>query len=112
MHAAAELRIEPPPGILAGARQWLDPVRTALGSDFLAAYLSGSVLSQGFDPAHSHVNVLVLARELGPETLDRIARAILPARKAPHYEALFFTRRQIEKSLDAFPIEWLDIFER
>src|SRR5207344_1821907 len=45
-----ELRIEPPAEILAAAREWLQPVREALGAEFLSAYLTGSVLTQGFDP--------------------------------------------------------------
>jgi hypothetical protein len=112
MHTHAELRIEPAPEILDGARRWVNAVRAPLGTDFLAAYLTGSVLSQGFDPKLSHVNVLAVARELPPETLDALARAIPATKKPPHYDGLFFTRRQIEKSLDVFPIEWLDVLER
>ena len=44
------------------ARRWLAPVRAALGPDFVAAYLTGSVLTEGFDPKHSQINVLVVAR--------------------------------------------------
>src|SRR5262249_33717493 len=29
-----------------------------------------------------------------------------------HFDPLFFTRSQLEKSIDVFPIEWLDIQER
>src|SRR5437867_3138799 len=47
-----ELRIEPSPQVLDAARRWTEPVRTALGNDFLAAYLTGSVLLQGFDSQH------------------------------------------------------------
>ncbi len=80
MHADAQLRIEPAPEILDGARRWLEAARGGLGSEFLAAYLTGSVLTQGFDAQHSHVNVLVVARELPATVLDAVARA-LPARK-------------------------------
>ncbi len=105
-------RIEPPAAILDATRRWLAPVRDALGTDFVAAYLTGSVLSAGFDPKHSRVNVLVIARSLAPDVLDRIADALPDARKAPRCDALFMTREQIVSSLDVFPIEWLDLIER
>lgn len=108
-----DLRIEPAPEVLDGARRWLDRPRAALGPEFLAAYLTGSVLTQGFDAKHSRVNLLVVARTLSPSVLDAVAQAIPPAAsKGLQFEPLFLTRRQIEKSLDAFPIEWLEIQER
>jgi hypothetical protein len=107
-----EHRIEPAAEILAGVRAWLDQVRPALGTEFLAAYLTGSVLTQGFDAKRSRINVLVVARSLGVDVLDTLRQTIPATRKAPHYDPLFLTRIQIEKSLDAFPIEWLEIKER
>jgi len=104
-------RIEPSHEILAATRHWLEPVRAALGADFLACYLTGSVLTQGFDMKRSHVNVLVVCRTLGADTLDALARVLPDSRKAPHYEPLFMTQDQIERSLDSFPIEWLEIQE-
>jgi hypothetical protein len=112
MHADAQLRIEPAPEILDVARHWLDAVRGPLGAEFLSAYLSGSVLTQGFDPRHSHLNLLVVARELPAPVLDAVARAMPARKKRPFVEALFFTRRQVVKSLDSFPIEWIEILER
>jgi hypothetical protein len=112
MEARAELTIEPPADTLAAIREWLAPVRAALGPEFLAAYLHGSVLTPGFDARHSRVNVLVVARSLHLDVLDAL-RAVLPEdRKPPHVSPLFLTLLQIEESLDVFPIEWLDIHER
>jgi hypothetical protein len=106
------LRIQPPDATMEVVRAWLAPVRTALGPDFLAAYLTGSVLTQGFDPKHSRVNLLIVARALPTERLDAVAVA-LPRRAAtPQIEPLFMTREHIERSLDSFPIEWLEIRER
>jgi hypothetical protein len=107
-----ELRIEPSAETLAAARGWLDPVRAVLGPEFLSAYLTGSVLTQGFDPKHSRINLLVVARALEPQTLTRLRAGIAPTKKPPHVDPLFLSRGQIEKSLDVFPIEWLDIQER
>ena len=107
-------RIEPPAELLAAARRWIEPVRTALGPEFLSAYLTGSVLTQGFDPARSHVNLLIVARTLEPDALDRVAASIpeSKSRKAPQFDPLFMTRDQMLASLDVFPIEWLDLIER
>lgn len=112
MLADAELRIQPAAELLSAARGWLTPVRAAVGAEFLSAYLTGSVLTQSFHPRHSRVNVVVIARALELETLDRIREALPSSRKPPHFDGLFLTQRQIEHSLDAFPIEWLEMRER
>src|SRR5207249_10872524 len=78
----------------------------------LAAYLSGSVLTQGFDPRQSRINLLVVARSLAVPTLERLRQATPVSKKPPHFDPLFLTGGQIEKSLDSFPIEWLEIQER
>jgi hypothetical protein len=111
MSPAPELQIEPSPQVLTVAREWLARVRPALGADFLAAYVTGSALTQGFDPRRSDLNLLVVTRGLGPETLDRLVEVMPKPARRPHVEPLFLTRTQIEKSLDAFPIEFLDIQE-
>lgn len=112
MQTHSQMRIEPPAEILDATRQWLTPVRAGIGADFLAAYLTGSVLTQGFDPRKSKVNVLVVARSLGTAVLEHIAGALPETKKAPHFEPLFMAAPQIEKSLDVFPIEWLEMKER
>ncbi len=105
-------RIEPSTDLLEAARRWLAPVRTALGPGFLSAYITGSALTHGFDPKHSHVNLLVVARALDPDVLDRIAAAAPESRKLPRIDPLYMTHEQVKASLDVFPIEWLDVIER
>ncbi len=112
MLTLSQSRIEPAPAILEASRRWLEPVRKALGSEFLAAYLTGSVLTRAFDPRRSRINLLIVARSLDTGMLDPVASAIPATRRVPHFEPLFLTRRQIEKSLDVFPIEWIEIQER
>lgn len=105
-------RIEPAPAVLEAARHWLGPVRTALDPGFLAAYITGSALVHGFDPKHSRVNLLVVARSLEPDVLDRVAGALTESKRTPQIDPLFMTRDQMIASLDVFPIEWLDLIER
>ena len=112
MHTSGGSFFEPSAEVVELARKWLAPVRDAVGPEFIAGYLTGSVLTQGFDPKHSHVNVLVVATSLDGPRLDAVARSLPAQRKPPLIEPLFLTRRQIEGSLDAFPIEWVEIQER
>lgn len=112
MERSPELRIEPAANVLQAARRWVDRMRPALGADFVAAYVTGGALTQGFSPSRSEVNVLVVAQRLDAETLDRLAKfTSLPAR-APRIVPLFLTAGQIQRSLDAQPIEFLDLRER
>jgi hypothetical protein len=99
----------PAPEIVAAARSWLAPLRLALGTEFIASYVTGSALRHGFDPARSRVNLVVVARTLTPDMLDRVRQAVTEQSKPPRFEPLLVTREQIERSLDSFPIEWLDI---
>lgn len=112
MADTSALRIQPAEQVVGVTRSWLQPVREALGPGFVAAYLTGSVLTQGFDPRRSAVNLLVVVRALDAAALDTIAGALPRRRAAPAIEPLFVTRGQIEASLDSFPIEWLEIQER
>jgi hypothetical protein len=106
------LRMEPSTAVLTATRRWLDPVRGALSGEFIAAYLTGSVLLQGFDERRSNVNLLIVARALDLDVLDAVGRALVEPKKPPRFDPMFLTQRQIEKSLDVFPIEWIDIQER
>ena len=112
METLSQSRAEPAPAVLEASRRWLEPVRRTLGGEFLAAYLTGSVLTRGFEPRRSHVNLLIVTRSLDTAMLESIARAIPRTGPPPHFEPLFLGRRQIEKSLDVFPIEWIEIQER
>ena len=44
-----DARLEPPRDIQDAARAWIAPLKTSLGADFIAAYLTGSVLAKDFD---------------------------------------------------------------
>jgi hypothetical protein len=104
-------RHEPAPEVLDAVRRWLAPVQQAMGEDFLAAYVTGGALREGFDSVRGHVNVLVIATAIPRESLDRLAGAI-PRGTRLAIEPLFVTRDQLRSSLDVFPIEWLDVLER
>jgi hypothetical protein len=98
--------------VLAAAQTWLRPVQARLGEFFLSAYITGGALNDGFDPLARHVNVLVVTRELPFTQLDAIAQVVPVTTKPPHIDPLFMTMHQVQRSLDVFPIEWLDLKER
>jgi hypothetical protein len=104
--------VEPTPLVLAAAQRWLAPVQARLGEAFLSASITGGALSEGFDPQHRHVNVLVIVRELPISRIDAIAAAVPHTLKPPHVDPLFMTLQQVQRSLDVFPIEWTDMKER
>jgi hypothetical protein len=56
--------------------------------------------------------VLIVARTLDGPVLDKLALALPAQRRVPLIEPLFLTRKQIEASLDSFPVEWVEIQER
>ena len=103
---------EPAAGVLTAAQRWLVPVRERLGTDFLSAYITGGAMNEGFDPGKRHVNVLVVAQDLLVSKLDAIAASVPVTRKPPHIDPLFMTMQQVQRSLDVFPIEWLDLKDR
>jgi hypothetical protein len=111
MHPALDAPIQPAADVMESAKRWLAPVRAGLGAEFVAAYLTGSVLRHGFDPRHSHVNVLVVARTLGAPQLDALSGAV-STRVRPPVDPLFVSRDEIEQSLDVFPIEWAEVQQR
>jgi hypothetical protein len=69
-------------------------------------------MNPGFDPTKRHVNVLVVTRELPIGKLDGLAAAIPHSQRPPHIDPMFLTMQQVQRSLDVFPIEWLDLKER
>jgi len=111
MSTPSVMRMEPSHAVLTATRLWVQPVREALGAEFLAAYVTGSALHQGFDERRSRVNVLLVSRSLNLDVLDAVRERLPEDRKPPHFHPLFVTPQQIEKSLDVFPIEWIDIRE-
>jgi hypothetical protein len=105
-------RNEPAHFVLTAAQRWLAPVRERLADDFLSAYLTGGAMNPGFDPTKRHINVLVVTRELPIGKLDGLAAAIPHSQRPPHIDPMFMTMQQVQRSLDVFPIEWLDLKER
>ena len=110
--SASELLIEPAPGILAAARKYVDRVRPAVSDALVSVYVIGSALTAGYQPRRSDLNLLVILRNLDAKRLDAIARIALPSSRSPRIAPLFLTEAEVRGSVDALPIQFLDLAER
>jgi hypothetical protein len=71
----------------------------------------GSATGLNFVPKRSDVNLLIVVSELGYETLRQSLRLVDRGIKKKIAAPLFLTRQNIERSLDVFPIEFLEMKE-
>lgn len=86
-------------------------VRALYGKDLLAVILYGSAVGPDYVPGVSDLNILVALREVGPEQLAKSLKH-MPRWRKSRINPLFLDPRYIESSLDAFPIEFLEMKEQ
>lgn len=86
-------------------------VRDLYGEDVISVILYGSAVGQDYIPDVSDLNLLVVLKEVGPEQLGKALKYMKGWRKN-RVNPLFLDPRYIESSLDAFPIEFLEMKER
>lgn len=84
-------------------------IKESLGNELLGLILYGSALRDDYLPGHSDVNLLVLVRELDVSLLKKVAPLVERANAKALIEPLFLTPEYIKSSLDAFPVEYLNI---
>ncbi len=95
----------------AALREFVHQVRELYPEELLAVVLYGSAAGVDYIPEISDLNLLVLLREVGPEELARAAPYMRRWRKA-RISPLFLDPHYIERSLDVFPIEFLEMQEQ
>lgn len=94
-----------PVGKYAGA------LAASLGDDLLTLAVYGSAAGSDFAPGRSDVNLLAVVRRLDLAALRRV-RAVPSPRRGPRIPSpLMLTPSYIANSLDAFPVEFLEIKE-
>ena len=86
-------------------------VRDLYGEDVRSVILYGSAVGQDYIPDVSDLNLLVVLKEVGPEQLGKALKYVKGWRKN-RINPLFLDPRYIGSSLDAFPIEFLEMKER
>jgi hypothetical protein len=81
----------------------------AIPKQLRCVVLYGSAAAGDFVPGASNYNLLILLEPLTAAELDAIAPSMIPWRRAGHPVPLVFTPAEFSASVDAFPIELLDI---
>lgn len=80
------------------------------GDGLVSLVLYGSAASGEYIPRRSDVNLMIVLNDSGLNNIRKSYR-IIHDRRFADIVPLFFTERYIKSSLDAFPIEFLDMKE-
>lgn len=89
--------------------QITEDYRNIFGVDLVSVILYGSGASGHYVPGKSDLNFLVVLTDKGMENLEKAMDAVARWRKSRVAVPLFMTRDYICSSLDAYPIEFLDM---
>ena len=89
--------------------QITEDYRNIFGDDLLSVILYGSGASGHYVPGKSDLNFLVVLTDKGMEGLEKAMDTVTRWRKSRVAVPLFMTRDYICSSLDAYPIEFLNM---
>ncbi|HEY2170208.1 MAG TPA: hypothetical protein VGJ30_11330 [Candidatus Angelobacter sp.] len=89
--------------------EFVEKLKASSGNNLVCVVVYGSAASDEFHSEFSDVNLLCVVRELSSQHLQALAPAIAwwAANRFP--APLVFSRQEIERAADVFPIEMLDI---
>ncbi len=82
--------------------------KKAFGTDLVGMLLYGSATGDEYVPGKSDINILVILRDMGFTSLERGIPAVGRWRKRM-VTVVFMTRDYIDSSIDAYPIEFLNM---
>ena len=81
------------------------------GDDLEAIVVYGSATGGDFVPKRSNINLLLIFKDLQLPHLKKSLKLVANGRRRGIIAPLFLTRKHIETSTDAFPIEFLEMKE-
>ncbi|HEY3175201.1 MAG TPA: nucleotidyltransferase domain-containing protein [Candidatus Polarisedimenticolia bacterium] len=84
-------------------------LREAFGEDLLSVVLYGSAARSDHQGSGSDLNIVVVLRDIGLESLERGTRPTRAWEAKGNRPLLFFSPEWISRSCDVFPLEFLDI---
>ncbi len=87
----------------------LDQIKTSFGQELEAVVLYGSAAGPEFKPGLSDLNLLVVVKPKGLERLAALAAYQDNWRQKRVAAPLVVTQEEIDRSLDSFPLEFLDM---
>jgi hypothetical protein len=96
---------------LTNPEQLVEQLAVALPQHLKCVVLYGSAAAGDFVPGASNYNLLVIVDPLGVAELDALSPSIVSWSRCGNPTPLFFTQHQLAESIDAFPIELLDIWQ-
>ena len=93
------------------AQQAAADYQVCYGAELLSLIVYGSAAGDEFDPKSSDINLLIVLKNVGLELLGKSRPIQEKWRKKRFARPLFMDREYIERSLDSFPIEFLNMKE-
>ena len=89
--------------------EFVSRLRQAAGENLQTVILYGSAAAGEFHPEFSNVNLLCILREMSFRELTAMAPAVAWWKRQKHQAPLVLTRQELERSVDVFSIELLDM---
>jgi hypothetical protein len=102
-----------PTQVAESAASWAKPLIENLSDGFVSLYLYGSAIDPGFDPAHSDVNLLLVADALPASTIRKLSEAWPEGGPlgAPA-NVVAMSAEQITRATDTFALELSEVRHR
>lgn len=98
------------PGARRSVPAYLEEVLRILGRDeILSVFLYGSVTGKDYNPRTSDINIGIVLRDVSVQKLKKLAKLVKKGTKKKIAVPLFLTSTYIKRSLDTFPIEFIEI---
>lgn len=98
-----------------GVRKRLDELRAelarALGDGLIAMIVFGSAARGGWRAGRSDVDVMVVLKDDGRESLERVGHALLLARYSARIEAILLREDEVAQAADVFPLLYEEVRE-
>ena len=85
-------------------------LKNTYGEELISVVLYGSGASGEFTTRYSNVNLLVILKDTSLDNLNKIS-TLITRHKFQMIKPLFFSEGYIKRSIDVFPIEFLDMKE-
>jgi len=94
------------------ARDFTEDIKKLYGKKLISLFLYGSAAGEDYIPGKSDINFLVVLEEINVGDLDLYLKIRRKWERKKVVTPLFLTEDYIRRSLDVFPIEFLDLKEK
>lgn len=91
------------------AKKAAESYKSLYGEDLISVILYGSAAGGDFDPDRSDINLLIVLRSMDLELIAKSSDLQSKLYNQRINTPLFMNRQYIEKSLDSYPVEFLDM---